>query len=499
MKKVLILSLLFWGFLKITATITQIRWGSTTGPLDGLTIDWTSTGTSDQIRWGYTVNYEMGTFTTTQRPGISPGSSFFRYAFPIVTPNATLYYQLYDSSNNSWISQKTFKTAPPSNTTNFNFIVQGDSRNNVNTVWKNIADKVNAKNRAFTLFTGDITKSGNKVNEYNTWFDNAVDYLADNIIYHAQGNHEVPGSVDYYQTMFPLPKNNPDNTNLYYSFKYGNALFISLNSEDVQSATSPQSLWLKSTLENAKNDPSITWRIIFYHRPLVNAGKHYGEEIPRRSSWGAWFDEYDVDLILNGHDHNYQRTKPINFDSSGNVSTTTEYGTSPGKGMCEMICGGLGANLTSQTTNADVPLTSIFYEGFNYVYVTIDNAVLTAKVYTLGSQPSSTAPENLLETVIINKNSTMATHEIRANKQNPINIYPNPVTDKLNLTYDSQEMGAATIRIYDMSAREIQSFKVNKNSKNFKTTVDVSTYAKGLYNISFIMGEHKDSTIFIKQ
>lgn len=500
MKKLLFLSLFCLGFSKMSATISQIRWGSTAGPLDGLTIDWSGTGVADQIRWGYTNNYEMGNITADKRTGISPGISFYKYAFPLVNANSIIYYQLYDSADGLWTAQRIFRTALPSNTQSFSFIAQGDSRSNVNTVWKNIADKVNARNNAFTVFTGDITSSGNNIVQYNDWFNNASNYLGNNIIYHSQGNHDSPSSVTYYQNIFTLPKNNPADTKLYYSFRYGNALFISLNSEEMVSATSPQSVWLKSTLENAKDDPAITWRIVFFHRPLVNAGNHHGEGDSRRDHWGAWFDQYDVDLILNGHDHNYQRTKPININAAGEITTSSQYGTSNGSGMCQMICGGSGAGLYSETSNSDVPLTSIFYQGFNYVQVNIDHSVLTANVYALGDTASATASESLLETVVINKNSpVLAVNDSKINKQNPINVYPNPVGDKLTLQYRSQEQGNVIIKIYDMSARELRSFKMNKKSMNFETILDVSFLNKGIYNISVILDEHRDSTIFIKK
>lgn len=500
MKKLLLFGILLFSIVNISAAITQIRWGSNAGPLNGLTLDWTSTGNSDKFRWGYTKAYEMGTFNTLKRPAISAGNSYFRYAFPIVNANSTIYYQIYDSAAKAWINQMTYKTAPPANTKTFSFIAQGDSRSNASTVWKNIADKVTLRtNNAFTLFTGDITGSGDNIAQYDDWFSNAVNYVGNNIIYHSQGNHDVPSSVSYYQKIFSLPSNNSENSNLYYSFKYGNALFISLNSEDVMSETSAQSVWLKSTLQQAKSDPTITWRIIFFHRPLVNAGEHYGEANARRANWGAWFDANDVDLILNGHDHNYQRSKPINFSNTGDVSVASSYGTSLGQGICQVICGGSGAGLYPQGSNADVPLTSIFYQGFNYVQIDVQDKILTANVYGLGSTVSATSPEILIEQVVIDKSKNLDSTQTAKNRQNPINVYPNPAQDMLTLKYSSAENGEGLIKIYDMSAREINSIKASKTTTDFEKKIDVSTLAKGIYTISVIIGGHQDSTIFIKK
>lgn len=499
MKRLLLFGLLL-ALVKINATITEIRWGSTAGPLNGLTLDWTSNGTADQFRWGYTADYEMGIFNTTKRPAIYAGYSYVQYAFPTMKANRTIYYQIYDSAESTWIAQRTYKTAPPENTKTFSFIAQGDSRSNVNTVWKNIADKVALrKNNAFTLFTGDITNLGDNIEQYRDWFSNAVNYVGNNIIYHSQGNHDVPSSVSYYQQIFSLPNNNLAKSKLYYSFKYGNALFISLNSEEVMSETSPQSVWLKSTLQEAKSDPTITWRIVFFHKPLVNAGGHYGEGNPLRANWGAWFDANDVDLILNGHDHNYQRSKPVNFSSTGTVSVSTEYGTEAGQGICQLICGGSGADLYVQTSNDDVPLTSIFYHGFNYVQIDVQDNTLTANVYGLGSSVSATSPEILIEKVVIDKSKNLDSTQATKNRQNPINVYPNPADHMLTLKLSSVENGDATIKIFDMTAREIISIKATKTTTTFDKKIDVSNLAKGIYTISVMIGGHKDSTIFIKK
>mgnify|MGYP003465545609 FL=1 len=49
------------------AAISQIRWGSTGDPLNGLNITWTSTGTADSIRWGYTSSFENGRALAVRR------------------------------------------------------------------------------------------------------------------------------------------------------------------------------------------------------------------------------------------------------------------------------------------------------------------------------------------------------------------------------------------------------------------------------------------------
>ena len=62
-------------------------------------------------------------------------------------------------------------------------------------------------------------------------------------------------------------------------------------------------------------------------------------------TWWKAFDDYGVDMIFNGHTHNYQRTKPINR----NISTTSpvaNYGSDEGMGRCQIVSGGAGVHLS---------------------------------------------------------------------------------------------------------------------------------------------------------
>ena len=50
-----------------------------------------------------------------------------------------------------------------------------------------------------------------------------------------------------------------------------------------------------------------TWTVAAMHHPAYSAGYH-GSELPVREHWGPLFEQYDVDLVLAGHDHDYQRS-----------------------------------------------------------------------------------------------------------------------------------------------------------------------------------------------
>jgi 3',5'-cyclic AMP phosphodiesterase CpdA len=69
-----------------------------------------------------------------------------------------------------------------------------------------------------------------------------------------------------------------------------------------------QTRWLETTL--ADHVPSGTWTIVALHHPPFSAGDH-GSDLEVRRAWVPLFEEFDVALVLAGHDHDYQRSRPI--------------------------------------------------------------------------------------------------------------------------------------------------------------------------------------------
>ncbi len=309
--------------------IISIRWGSTGDPLNGLTISWKSQGTADSIAWGNTPEMEQGSFLGLMN--IYATGTQFDYTFPEQLPASTIYYSILDSKNGAWTEMKTYKTASDATDNQFSFSVIGDSRSN-HDAWKSVADAV--FDTDFTLFLGDIIADGADAPLWDVWFEYGDKFISRELVYHTLGNHDVdnsPSGSENFRNVYTLPGNE-----LYYSFTYGNAVFICLDSQ--RPSDSQQYDWLLSTLE-ANNDK--TWKIVYFHKPFYTGPSHTGEMDGYFNTWWKAFDDYGVDLIFNGHTHNYQRTKPINR----NVSTTSpveNYGSGDGEGRCEIVAGSAG-------------------------------------------------------------------------------------------------------------------------------------------------------------
>ncbi|WP_018754281.1 phosphodiester glycosidase family protein [Paenibacillus terrigena] len=156
----------------------------------------------------------------------------------------------------------------------------------------------------FVVQGGDLVEDGFKENEWNMWFNAAQGILMQTTIVPVVGNHEVTGTrkTEDYLAHFNHPQNGINSLKgSNFSFDYKNAHFIVLNSEyDFEQ----QKEWMRKDL--AATDKK--WKIVAFHRGPF--GSMYDSE-HIRNTWTPIFDEFQVDLVMNGHDHVYVRTYPM--------------------------------------------------------------------------------------------------------------------------------------------------------------------------------------------
>ncbi len=92
----------------------------------------------------------------------------------------------------------------------------------------------------------------------------------------------------------------------WYVDQVGILRIIVLDTEQINDAE--QTAWLQETLAAPTDAP---WTVVAMHKPAYSAGEH-GSTVGIQRRWVPLFEEYDVPLVLAGHDHDYQRSKPIN-------------------------------------------------------------------------------------------------------------------------------------------------------------------------------------------
>jgi hypothetical protein len=147
----------------------------------------------------------------------------------------------------------------------------------------------------------------------------------------AYGNHEYSesGGASPYKTFFAH--------NTYHSFKYQNILFIIIDDNDFESSSAPslsvgstQHNFIKSTLEASQTDNTITWRIALIHHPWFGADSdHPNNEGGQVQEMHQLFITNKVSFVCVGHNHNWQRTKQVSYNSGNPSSPTVVSGTSP--------------------------------------------------------------------------------------------------------------------------------------------------------------------------
>ncbi|MFV2044228.1 MAG: metallophosphoesterase [Anaerolineales bacterium] len=210
------------------------------------------------------------------------------------------------------------------------------------------------------------------------------------------GNHAyyTAGAAGYY-TYFgaaasPLEPNCTSNCKGYYSYDLGAWHIIALNSEIALGAGSEQEQWLRADL--AANPNSCT--LAYWHKPRFSSGSH-GNDTSLQAIWQALYD-YGADVVLNGHDHTYERFAP--------QSPTGQ--SEPTRGIREFVVGTGGASLYSfpsikpnsevhDNTTWGVLKLTLRLTSYDWEFVPIAGQTFTdagsANCVTLGPTPTSTS------------------------------------------------------------------------------------------------------------
>lgn len=125
----------------------------------------------------------------------------------------------------------------------------------------------------------------------------------------ADGTTLVPvlGNHDYASGEQARIMDSLGHDNTWYVTDIGRLRIIVLDTERTDDPH--QTAWLQATL--ATPQPPGTWTIAAMHKPAYSAGSH-GSDLDVRSRWAPLFEQYDVPLVLAGHDHDYQRSRAIN-------------------------------------------------------------------------------------------------------------------------------------------------------------------------------------------
>jgi len=185
----------------------------------------------------------------------------------------------------------------------FNFAAAGDWGCKGETT--ETIDKIVDKTPELVLGLGDFSYG----DDAGCWLE--IVEPIDDIMKIAFGNEDLQGSEETeLMEHFGL-------TSQYYSFDHQNVHFTVMDDYLPDEIGSKQYTFVKDDLAKAAADPNIDWIVVAHHSQKYASTKNY--DIPEEREWNniyhPLFEQYNVDLVIQGHQHNYQRTYPIRHNS----------------------------------------------------------------------------------------------------------------------------------------------------------------------------------------
>lgn len=205
------------------------------------------------------------------------------------------------------------------------------------------------------LGVGDISYANGYPATWESYFETFESYFAGRPQLTVPGNHEREPGQGFQQYDARLDALLPSAAgDRWYDLTYGNAAFVGLNSEagacpstDVGAEryvpisdmrcgapsgetyetveallrSEEQQRYLREALRRADDDPGVKWKIVFTHSGWYTTSEHDARADLQRM-WEPVIDEFDVDLVVVGHNHVYERTKPMRDGTPGETGTT---------------------------------------------------------------------------------------------------------------------------------------------------------------------------------
>lgn len=314
----------------IAFTIQAPAAAGTSGP-DEITLSWTGDPqTTQTVAWrdvsGVTagkVQYiEKSKMTngftgaaekTVSGSALYDGYNHFEATLDGLQPGTVYAYHV--GTDGSWSGTATF-TTQASGTDHFSFMDMGDVQESEDTsAWKSLLQKAcaNYPDIKFSLMNGDQIDNPNVSTQWEKFYEAASGVFDHIPMMPALGNHDYENKGMYCKEM-ALPQNGPDGyKEQFYSFDYGNAHFVVLDSNNMGSTDQCKPIidWLGNDLKNSTKK----WKFAVFHHPpyCVNSGH---SDDPQRAAimladWVPVLENNSVDMVFVGHQEMYMRTFPI--------------------------------------------------------------------------------------------------------------------------------------------------------------------------------------------
>jgi hypothetical protein len=184
----------------------------------------------------------------------------------------------------------------------------------------------------FILSAGDQVEESTSDSHYDGFF--SAEELTSIPFSPAIGNHDTNELYAYH---FNVPNESElgstDGGGDYW-FAYDNTLFMVLNTNN--SSALSHSEFMAQAIEA---NPEAFWKVVVFHHSLYSSARHVSTMNDRRTTMAPLMDEYDIDIVLAGHDHFYARTHQISGDLVDEVCYSSGESGGQGQTTCVDLIG----------------------------------------------------------------------------------------------------------------------------------------------------------------
>ena len=190
----------------------------------------------------------------------------------------------------------------------FNFAVVGDM--GCGSMAQKVINHINNKTPKLILALGDLSYQKSNADcllNIVTPIESKMKIVLGN------HDHESDFVLKQYKSYFNLSQE-------YYSFNYENVHFIALATEIPFDMKSSQYNFIKNDLEAVSKNSEIKWIIVFSYRPQYSSPTKHPGNADIRAIYHPLFEKYQVDIVLQAHNHDYQRTYPVNYNQGESSS-----------------------------------------------------------------------------------------------------------------------------------------------------------------------------------
>ncbi|MEM9894735.1 MAG: fibronectin type III domain-containing protein [Bacteroidota bacterium] len=253
-----------------------------------------------------TEQFDLGLY----KSNVSLKVLYHNALFTDLKPDTQYLYRVGDGEEHwsEWIRFRTAKAdyAPTQ------FVYFGDAQNDVLEHWSRVIRLAyqTAPDASFVIHAGDLINNAHRDTEWAEWYKAGGFIHSHWTAIPVVGNHEFYSVVDgaprqlsiQWRPQFTLPVEKELEKELHetvYTVDYQDVRIIVLNSNHM---LKEQTSYLEEQLKNS----TARWKIITCHHSIFSPAKGRDFEFAREN-WKPLLDQYNVDLVLNGHDHTYAR------------------------------------------------------------------------------------------------------------------------------------------------------------------------------------------------